>query len=92
MEIVKGLSVKKCGEKFVATVLPSFLRLIFLEGESLPAFLPCASEHSVCSRWGPAPKNGRHPIQNVLTESKRIILREEHYHEEHEGHEVKSDY
>ncbi len=38
-----------------------------------------------------APKKGKHPIQNVFTESRRVILGEGHYHEELEGHTVRTD-
>jgi hypothetical protein len=41
---------------------------------------------------GVCSEKGRHPIQNVLRESKQFIAREKYHHEEHEGHEVKSDY
>ncbi len=47
--------------------------------------------HSVCSQGDLLRREGSHPIQNILTESKRAILREGHYHEEHEGHKVGSD-
>ena len=70
-----------CGETFFTTLLPLVLRPTFLGGECSHRLQPRRS----------APKKGKHPIQNVLTESQRVILRGGHYHEEHEGHEVKSD-